>query len=55
MGLKPWGLEDYCIFRKDRVGQVGGGILIATKMNIRATRRFDLEKLDVEFCGDRIE
>ena len=42
-------LQDYCIFRKDRVGRVGGGILVATKLNIRATRRLDLEKQDAEF------
>jgi hypothetical protein len=37
-------LSDYCIFRKDIFDSVGGGILVASKPNIRTIRRQDLEK-----------
>ena len=41
-------LPGYSIFRCDRVGKIGGGVLVAIKSNIRAIRRMDLEREDVE-------
>ena len=41
-------LPGYSIFRCDRVGKIGGGVLVAIKSNIRAIRRIDLEREDVE-------
>ena len=42
-------LPGYSIFRRDRVGKIGGGVLVAVKLNIHATRRLDLENKDTEF------
>ena len=42
-------LPGYSIFRRDRVGKIGGGVLVAVKNNIHATRRLDLEKQNTEF------
>ena len=36
-------IPGYSIFRHDRIGKVGGGVLIAVKNGIQATRRLDLE------------
>ena len=41
-------LPGYSIFRRDRVRKIGGGVLVAVKNNLHATRRFDLEKEDTE-------
>ena len=41
-------LPGYSIFRCDRVGKIGGGVLVAIKSNIRAIRRMDLEREDME-------
>jgi hypothetical protein len=41
-------LCDYCVFRKDKFDRVGGGILFASKSNIRTIRRQDREKQDAE-------
>ena len=41
-------VSGYCIFRKDRVDRVGGGIVVAPKPKIRTTRHQDLEKKDLE-------
>ena len=41
-------LPGYSIFRRDRVGKIGGGVLVAVKSNIHATRRMDLERENVE-------
>ena len=42
-------LPGYSIFRRDRVGKIGGGVLVAVRDNLHATRRFDLEKENMEF------
>ena len=31
------------IFRRDRIGRIGGGVLVAVKADIQVTRRHDLE------------
>ena len=41
-------LPGYSMFRRDRVGKIGGRVLVAVKNNLHATRRFDLEKEDAE-------
>lgn len=41
-------LPGYSIFRRDRVGKIGGGVLVAVKSNIHVTRRMDLERENVE-------
>ena len=40
---KELGLEGYNIFRKDRQGKRGGGVLMAIKSCYSCTRRVDLE------------
>ncbi|XP_028413970.1 uncharacterized protein LOC114536830 [Dendronephthya gigantea] len=42
-------LPGFNIFRKDRNGKIGGGVLIAVKEGLQATRRCDLERDDAEF------
>ena len=42
-------LPGYPIFRRDRVGKIGGDVLVAIRDNLHATRRFDLEKENKEF------
>lgn len=37
-------LTGYNIYRKDRTGKTGGGVLIAVKIDIRSNHRFDLER-----------
>ncbi len=37
-------LPGFNIFRKDRNGKIGGGVLIAVKEGLQATRRCDLER-----------
>ncbi|CAB3993507.1 Hypothetical predicted protein [Paramuricea clavata] len=41
-------LPGYSIFRRDRVGKTGGGVLVAVRDTIRAKRRTDLEGNNVE-------
>ena len=41
-------LPDYSIFWRDREDCIGGGVLLAVKADIRASRRSDWEKKDVE-------
>ena len=41
-------LPGYSIFRRDRVGKIGGGVLVAVKLNLHATRRLDLENENIE-------
>ena len=41
-------LTGYNIYRKDRTGKTGGGVLIAVKIDIRSNRRFDLERDQIE-------
>ena len=42
-------LAGYSIFRRDRLGRTGGGLLIAVKDTIRTKRRYDLERNNAEF------
>ena len=42
-------LAGYSIFRRDRLGRTGGGVLVAVKDTIRTKRRYDLERNNVEF------
>ncbi len=42
-------LPGFNIFRKDRNGKIGGGVLIAVKEGLQATRRCDLERDGAEF------
>jgi hypothetical protein len=37
-------LTGYSIFRKDRTGQTGGGVLVAVKNEFKVSRRKDLER-----------
>ena len=41
-------LPGYSVFRRDRVEKVGGGVLVAVKANLHATRRPDLERNEIE-------
>ena len=41
-------LHGYSVFRRDRVEKVGGGVLVAVKANLHATRRLDLERNEIE-------
>ena len=41
-------LPGYCVFRRDRVARNGGGVLVAIRENVHATRREDLEMNNVE-------
>ncbi|CAB4010566.1 Hypothetical predicted protein [Paramuricea clavata] len=41
-------LPGYSVFRRDRVEKVGGGVLVAVKVNLHATRRPDLERNEIE-------
>ena len=43
-------LDSYNIFRRDRCGQLGGGVLIATKLHLPCVRRYDLE-VDAEMLA----
>ena len=36
-------LDGYNIFHRDRCGQLGGGVLIATKLQLSCVHRYDLE------------
>jgi hypothetical protein len=40
----------YNIYRKDRPGRSGGGVLIAVKSDIRSSHRKDLERDNIEFA-----
>ena len=42
-------LPGFKIFRKDRMGKIGGGELIAVKEGLQVTRRCDLERDGIEF------
>ena len=42
-------LPGFNVFRKDRKGKIGGGVLIAVKEKLQATRRCDLERDGAEF------
>ena len=42
-------LPGFSIFRRDRNGKIGGGVLIAVKEGLQATRRCDLERDGAEF------
>lgn len=44
-------LTGYNIYRKDRTGKTGGGVLIAVKIDIRSNRRFDLEREQIELVA----
>ena len=37
-------LTGYSIFRKDRTGQTGGGVLVAVKNEFKVSQRTDLER-----------
>ena len=41
-------LHGYSVFRRDRVEKVGGGVLVAVKANLHATRRLELERNEIE-------
>lgn len=41
-------LSGYSIYRRDRRGKVGGGVLVAVMAGIHTTRRFDLERETTE-------
>ena len=41
-------LPGYSLFRRDRTGKTGGGVLIAVRDTIHAKRRTDLERNKVE-------
>lgn len=41
-------LTGYSIYRKDRTGKTGGGVLIAVKSEIHTRRRSDLERDNIE-------
>ena len=41
-------LPGFNIFRRDRPGKVGGGVLVAVKDGFQATRRCDLERNKTE-------
>lgn len=43
-------LPGFNIFRRDRTGRIGGGVLIAIKENLHATRRCDLERDGIELA-----
>ena len=43
-------LPGFNIFRRDRKGRIGGGVLIAIKENLHATRRCDLERDGIELA-----
>ena len=43
-------LTGYNIYRKDRPGRTGGGVLIAVKSDIRSSHRKDLERDNIEFA-----
>ena len=42
-------LSSFIVFRKDRKGEMGGGVLIAVKEELQVTRRCDLERDGAEF------
>ena len=42
-------LPGYSIFRRDRVRKTGGGVLVAVRQNIHATRKLHLENENAEF------
>jgi len=44
-------LSGYNIYRKDRSGKSGGGVLIAVKHDIQSNRRFDLERDQIEIVA----
>lgn len=57
VGVNPWWkiledlseiLPDYSIFRRDREDRIDGRVLVAVKADIRASRRSDWEREDVE-------
>ena len=43
-------LTGYNIYRKDRPGRTGGGVLIAVKSDIRSSHRKNLERDNIEFA-----
>lgn len=48
-------LPGYNIFRKDRAGKIGGGVLVAVKSEIEVLHRPDLEKSDCELVVVQIK
>ncbi|CAB4005603.1 Hypothetical predicted protein [Paramuricea clavata] len=42
-------LAGYSIFRRDRLGRTGGGVLVAVKETIHTKRCYDVERNNVEF------
>ena len=50
LGDRDLYLDGYNIFRRDRCGQRGGGVLLATKLNLKCVRRYDLE-VDAEMLA----
>ena len=44
-------LPGFNIFRRDRTVKTGGGVLIAVKEGLQASRRFDLERVGVELIA----
>ena len=47
-------LPGYSVFRRDRIGKVGGGVFIAVKNGIQATRRLDLEPESSELVATEL-
>lgn len=41
-------MPGYNVFRRDRLERISGGVLIAVKADLHATRRLDLERNDIE-------
>ena len=48
-------LPGYNIFRKDRTGKIGGGVLVAIKSELEVLRRPDLERPDCELVVVQIK
>ena len=44
-------LTGYNIYRNDRTGKTGGGVLIAVNIDIRSNRHFDLERDQIELAA----
>jgi hypothetical protein len=47
-------LPGYSIHRRDRQGQIGGGVLVAVRTNIESRRREDLERENIELIAVEI-
>ena len=48
-------LQGYNIFRKDRTGKIGGGVLVAIKSELEALHHPDLERPDCELVVVQIK